>query len=418
MNTTSQSRNKDIITADLVKQRYELQKLTGLKSEQHRKEMAIYQSELNRIKCKQGDEREQYRNEHGRCLAEYMTLVEKKNKLESELARLETLSQQGEQETLDRRKEYRRAIAKKNAADFTVRNENNQLDTTYAEVKNKIADIDAYLAQYPEFRRQINEDYYNWQQDTEKITNELEQLTTLAMDLTLTGRKVTPRIFNHQARLQKIVAELETDIRQKPETRYQELDKSMDAHRNQKRILENKLRQLETQISDPTSKNIHKHTIVLPPYYREDVETYKLVKKQHETYKRDVCDLTECIAYMHNRLKDLSDKCDNPDYMSLELQQQHGRAHERLHRVTARLDSEYNHQISEVNARILELETELASSNIQDTINEPSVNKVSTQTATHMQTNKHEHQHVIPIKNRRELKMAQIQAMSSSAVVN
>jgi hypothetical protein len=394
---------KEALTVELVKQRYELQRLTGQKMEILNRETGIYNAELDRIKRKQGADWDQCKIDHSGCLAEYMALNKSKIELETKYARLEALNKQGERDTLDRRTEYRRAIAMKNAVDFAVRNAGQQIDTTISEVNTKIKEIDEYLAQYPEFRRQINEDYYNWQQDTEKINGELTALTTLTMDLVATGRKPTPRIFNQQARLQAVSAELLVDKRQDPTARYLELEKSMEAHRNQKRILENRIRILEARLATaPQIKKSQHGAISLPSYFKDEVETYKQVKRDYDTCKSALCDVKEQIEKLHSHLNDLTRKSNNPDYMCPELQEHKSRAHERLQRVNARLDSEYNKQIATVRARILELESSLANIGSSRVEPEPKV-PATTSTVTVAAPQQ-------PVKNRRELKLAQMQA--------
>jgi chromosome segregation ATPase len=333
-----------------------------------------------------------------------LALNKSKIELETKYARLDALNKQCERDTLDRRTEYRRAIAMKNAVDFAVRNAGQQIDTTISKVNTKIKEIDEYLAQYPEFRRQINEDYYNWQQDTEKINGELTALTTLTMELVATGRKPTPRIFNQQARLQTVSAELMVDKRQDPTARYLELEKTMEAHRNQKRILENRRRTLESRLATtPQTKQEVRGTIRLPTYFKEDVESYKKVKRDYDTCKTALSDVNAKIEQMHARLMDLSEKSSNPEYMSPELQEHRIRARERLHRVNARLDSEYSQQIAAVRARILELEASLANTiDFGSSQAEPEP-KAPIPSAPVQQT-------VQTVRNRRELKLAQMQA--------
>ncbi len=50
---------KEALTAELVKQRYELQRLTGQKMETLNRETGIYQAEMNRIKQRQCADMEQ-----------------------------------------------------------------------------------------------------------------------------------------------------------------------------------------------------------------------------------------------------------------------------------------------------------------------------------------------------------------------
>lgn len=401
---TENRSTKEALTAELVKQRYELQRLTGQKMEILNRETGIYNAEIDRINQRQRADMEQLKVSHTECLAKYMSLNKTKIELETKFARLEALNQQGERETLDRRKEYRRAIAAKNALDYAARNAGQQIDTTIQELRAKITDIDNYIEQYPEFRRQINEDYYNWQQDTEKINDELASLTTLTMDLIATGRKPTSRIFNQQTRLQTLSAELAGDKRQDPTARYQELDKSIEAHRNQKRILENRIRALNTRLATaPQIKKAQRGAVSLPSYFKDEVETYKQVKLDYDTCKSELCEANAQIEKMHSHLTDLTRKSNNLDYMCPELQVHKSRAHERLHRVNARLDGEYNKQIEVVRARILELESSLAnigSSRVVDP--EPKV-PATTSTVTNTAPTQ-------PVKNRRELKLAQMQA--------
>jgi chromosome segregation ATPase len=337
-----------------------------------------------------------------------MALNKTKIELETKYARLDALNKQGERDTLDRRVEYRRAIALKNAADYTTRHAGQQIDTSVSDVNTKIKEIDEYLAQYPEFRRQINEDYYNWQQDTEKINEELTSLTALTMDLVSIGRKPTSRIFNQQERLHTVSAELMVDKRQDPTARYQELEKSMDAHRNQKRLYENRRRTLELRLANaPQTKQEVRDTISLPTYFKEDVESYKKVKRDHDACKTALYEVNAKIEQMHAQLMDLSKKSNNPEYMSPELREQMARAHERLHRVNARLDNEYSQQIAAVRARILELETilsnpiESASSQAEPEPKAPVPVTLSQHT-------------VQSVRNRRELKLAQMQALAPS----
>lgn len=404
---------KEALTAELVKQRYELQRLTGQKMETLNRETGIYQAEMDRIKQRQCADMEQLKSSHTECLAKYMALSKTKIEMEIKFARLEALNQQGERETLDRRKEYRRAIAMKNAIDYSARNAGQQIDNTIQELRAKVNEIDNYIAQYQEFRRQINEDYYNWQQDTGKINDELASLTTLTMDLIATGRKPTPRIFNQQTRLQALSTELTGDKRQDPTARYHELDKSMEAHRNQKRILENRIRTLNTRMATtPLIKKAQRGTVCLPSYFKDEVETYKQVKQDYDTCNRELCSIKEQIEKMHTQLQDLSIKSKCPDYMCPELQEHKARAHERLQKVNARLDSEYGAQIAAVRSRILELESSLANIGSSRVV-EPDHQM---QTAAVANTAIAEHPHPVqPVKNRRELKLAQIQANTHPA---
>jgi hypothetical protein len=397
---------KEALTVELVKQRYELQRLTGQKMEILNRETGIYNAELDRIKRKQCADWDQCKIDHSGCLAEYMALNKSKIELETKYALLDALNKQGERDTLDRRTEYRRAIAMKNAVDFAVRNAGQQIATTINEFNTKIKDIDEYLAQYPEFRRQINEDYYNWQQDTEKINGELTALTTLTMDLVATGRKPTPRIFNQQARLQAVSAELMVDKRQDPTARYLELEKTMEAHRNQKRLFENRRRTIESRlVTTPQTKQEIRGTIRLPTYFKEDVESYKKVKRDHDTCKTALFDVNAKIEKMHTRLMDLSEKSNNPEYMNPELHEHKTRAHERLQRVNARLDGEYSQQIATVRARILELEASLANTiDFGSSRAEPEP-KAPIPSVPVQQT-------VQTVRNRRELKLAQMQALA------
>lgn len=402
---TESRSTRESLTAELVKQRYELQRLTGQKMEILNRETGIYNAEMNRIKQRQCADREQLKVSHTECLAKYMAQSKTKIELEAKLARLETLNQQGERETMDRRKEYRRAIAMKNTLDYAARNAGQQIYTTILEVRTKVTEIDNYIAQYPEFRRQINEDFYNWQQDTGKINDELTSLTALTMDLIATGRKVTHRIFNQQARLQTVSAQLAVDKRQDPTARYQELDKSIEAHRNQKRILENRIRTLEARLATtPQTKQSSREAISLPSYFKNDVETYKQVKRDYDTCKSEICDVKSQIEKMHAHLNDLSVKSSNPEYICPELMEHSARAQERLKRVNARLDTEYNQQIATVCARILELESSL--SNIGSSRVEPEP-KVPATTDTTITVDTVVHQ---PVKNRRELKLAKMKA--------
>jgi hypothetical protein len=398
---------KESLTAELVKQRYELQRLTGQKMEILNRETGIYQAEIDRITRKQGVDMGQCTADHTECLAKYMSLNKLKMELETKYARLEALNKQGERDTLDRRTEYRRAIAMKNALDFAARNAGQQIDTTIQEVHKKVTEIDNYIAQYPEFRRQINEDYYNWQQDTVKINDELASLTALTMDLVATGRKPTPRIFNQQARLQTVSAELATDKRQDPTARYQELDKSIEAHRNQKRLLENRKRTLEARLATtPQTKHAQRSTISLPSYFKDEVETYKQVKRDYDACKRELCDMNTQIEKMHAHLMDLTEKTSNPEYMSPALHEHKARAHARFQRVNTRLDTEYNQQIATVRTRIMELEARLANTINFGSSPAPTVEpepKTSTPVTPAQQT-------VQTVRNRRELKLAQMQA--------
>jgi chromosome segregation ATPase len=397
--------NRDIVLAELVKQRYELQKLTGHKSEILNRETGIYNAEIDRIRQKQVSMQTEYKTEHTECLAEYMTLIENKTKLDMEFARLETLIQQGTQAKLDRRQEYRRAIAMKNAMDSAARNSGKLTETMRADIHAKIAEIDDYLAQYPEYRRQINEDYYNWQQDSVKLKGELEQLTALTLDLTVTGRKVTPRILNQQTRLQKLVADLADDRRQDPEARYQDLDKSMDEHRAQKRIWENRIQKIELQLANPIPIQERNSAITLPPYFKEDVEAFKTHKKQYDTCKQTLESVNQQLRELHARLMDLACKCSDPDYICPELIEQRERADNRLRRVTERLDNEYDDLIKVARSRVLGLEVELASPPVVQEpvpVENPQIEPVSLPSAH------------VGNKNRRELKLAQMKLQQAA----
>jgi hypothetical protein len=181
----------------------------------------------------------------------------------------------------------------------------------------------------------------------------------------------------------------------------------MDAHRNQKRIWETKRRTLESRlVVTPQSK--HKqaphNTIRLPSYFKDEVESYKTVKLNYETCKTALCDVNTRICQLHSHLMDLSEKSSNPEYMSPELHEHTTRAHERLQRVNARLDGEYRQQIVNVRARILEFETKLANIGSSPVEHEfkVAIPIMSVQPVHPVQ----------PVKNRRELKMAQMQALT------
>ncbi len=155
----------------------------------------------------------------------------------------------------------------------------------------------------------------------------------------------------------------------------------------------------------PQVKKAQRGAVRLPSYFKDEVETYKQVKQDYDTCNRELCSIKEQIEKMHTQLQDLSVKSKCPDYMCPELQEHKARAHERLQRVNARLDSEYGEQIAAVRSRILELESSLANIGSSRVVEpEPKVQGPTTGTGIEAVAPPQ------PVKNRRELKLAQMHA--------
>lgn len=353
---------RETINTELIQLRLELSELIKQRDGILAKEDTIYQDELTRIKAKQQLDATDIKKEHEECLAEYINLIHQKTKRLEDQAQLHQMLEVGRSSTIDRREEYRRAIQQKNALDYARRNEGKQDETRIQEIDKLLEEINTYLAQYPEFKRQINEDYYNWSVDYTKTTNELEQLTQLLLDLTNIGRPTNTRLINNQLRLQRLLADLKQDIRQNPTARYRELETTADQQLSRKRALENK-RAILTKVMASRKKlgrsALTGKQVGVPDFFREEVQNYKRLKCAVDTCKTDLAELDTRIQDLHGSLQHLTTKCKNRDYMCPELQTQLTRAKDRKFRIAERLKLEYGEKIQKYQSRIRQLETEL-----------------------------------------------------------
>ena len=320
--------------------KYKIQKneLTELWNVGKLREVNIHQAEMDRITIKTQEFKEECQIQEDLIRKEQINKLEKLSELQAEFEKIgKTLSEiNGNKFKL---REYSLAQIQ---ADNRVKKDIRRNRDIYTRQLN---DIQAEINKHQEmcnkkddYKRQINEDFYNWRNECSETHEKMSELQP-------------------NDRKYKILAdylnELSIDTRGRPDDRITELDAKCRLAEQQIQHLGYQYSKLQTYM-ETFGNTIGQTQLVMSAYLQNASEQIPILKSKQRELSEVITSYQSMINDCDIKIKELGEK-DIP----LELKEQTQRAKDRLRISHQRLDAEYEPLVNNLQTKIISLEQQL-----------------------------------------------------------
>lgn len=323
----------------LHKYKFELNEISNSKKISLDRENNIYTAEINRITTKHNENLAELEKQKKVVNAQISAAMDKMESVKTELEKINLEIENHKGNKFKLREELLCNIHANNKLKKEVRRTNSVLNNQKQELEAKIQQHRAFINDYNDKRRQINEDYYNLQAEINETHERI---------------KVLPENDRKIEILKEYLKELQNDQRANPTMRYDILDSEIRQVTDKIKVLEYQLQRHLNYMGQMQQNVVVTQQLFLSSYLEDaKIKIPQLINLQREKHQTITNIQNEIDNYTY-QLKKLNDT-----RMPSDLKEQKDRAEIRLSIMSKRTCDDCDPIINELTAKILEIEKQI-----------------------------------------------------------